>query len=121
MIIAAVIVFLLMILFIEGRQRFFTKRKNIWLLAFVVVVIGMLIGKYGAKAGLPWWIYYPVPMLCTLFLPPAVLKFSRPQTIKYILLSFLSAPFIHACFSFFLGWKEYMPFWNIPSLAELLN
>lgn len=95
------------------------KRKQIILLALVVVVFGMLFGKYGASYNLPWWIYYPVPMLITVILPPIVLKLKAPKTILYLLLSFLSAPFIHAVFSFFLGWTEYMPFWKIPFIGNL--
>ncbi|MEP6948193.1 MAG: hypothetical protein ABI863_02915 [Ginsengibacter sp.] len=41
------------------------------------------------------------------------------KTIQYLMMSLLLAPLIHAAFSFFLGWKEYMPFWNIPSIKEL--
>ena len=92
------------------------RKTTIFFLSFVVVVIGMLLGKYGARVGLPWWVYYPVPMLITVLLPPAVLKFDRPKTIVYLIMSVVSAPLIHICFSFFLGWKEYMPFWNIPSI-----
>ena len=121
MIAAAITVFLLMILFIAGRKVFVKKKKTIYWLTLVVAVIGMLTGKYGATTGLPWWIYYTVPMLCTLVLPPVVLKFNSTQTIQYLLLSFVSAPFIHACFSFFAGWKEYMPFWNITSINDVLS
>ena len=40
--------------------------------AAVVVVGGMVFAKYGNNAGLPWWIYYTVPAMATLFLPPVV-------------------------------------------------
>ncbi len=33
--------------------------------------------------------------------------------------AFLSSPVIHVSFSFFLGWKDYMPFFDVPSLWEL--
>ena len=90
------------------------------LLALVVVVFGMLFGKYSATFGLPWWVYYSVPMLITVLLPPVVLKLNKRKTAAYLVLSFLSAPFIHLLFSFFLGWTEYMPFWKIPSVSSLL-
>jgi hypothetical protein len=41
------------------------------------------------------------------------------KTALYLFLSFLSAPIIHALFSFFLGWSEYMPFWDIPFIGEM--
>ena len=95
--------------------------KKIFLSGLVVVVLGMLIGKYGYAIGLPWWIYYPLPMLMTLIIPPVYFRMVTNQTVKYIILSFLSAPFIHLVFSFFLGWKNYMPFLEIPSLFELFG
>jgi hypothetical protein len=36
---------------------------EILLSGFIVVILGMLIGKYGNNIGLPWWIYYPMPFL----------------------------------------------------------
>jgi hypothetical protein len=33
----------------------------------------------------------------------------------------LVAPVIHVLFSFFLGWKEYMPFIPVPYLGELIG
>jgi len=89
------------------------------MLSLVVVVIGMLFGKYGATYGLPWWLYYPVPMLLTVLLPPVILKLNRKKTFLYLVMSFLSAPFIHAFVSFFLGWREYMPFWKLPFIGNL--
>ena len=103
-----------------GKPEFILKRKTTLFLSFTVVVIGMLLGKYGAKVGLPWWVYYPVPMLMTVLLPPFILKFDRPKTILYLAMSVVGAPQIHASFSFLLGWREYMLFWNIPSMGELI-
>lgn len=48
-------------------------------------------------------------------------RFSWRRTLLYLLMAIASAPAIHATFSFFLGWGEYMPFWNIPSVYELLH
>ena len=89
--------------------------------ASVVVVGGMLFAKFGNNAGLPWWIYYTVPALVTLALPPAVFKFSRGELFQYLVLAFLSSPVIHVFFSFFLDWHEYMPFIPGPSLRSLLG
>jgi hypothetical protein len=118
MVLAALLVFWLMLRLLLPRAEFRAKRTQVVLLALLVVVFGMLFGKYGATAGLPWWLYYPIPMLITVLLPPVVLKLNRQKTLAYLALSFLSAPFIHVLFSFFLGWTEYMPFWKIRALSN---
>jgi len=82
--------------------------------AAIVVVGGMVFAKYGNNAGLPWWIYYTVPALATLLLPPVAFKFSRRELAWYLVLAFLSSPAIHVAFSFVLGWHEYMPFLPVP-------
>ena len=120
MILASLLVFWLMVWLLLPRAEFRAKRTQIGILALVVVVFGMVFGKYGATAGLPWWLYYPVPMLITVLLPPLVLRLNKRKTAAYLVLSFLSAPLIHVLFSFFLGWTEYMPFWKIPSLGSYL-
>ena len=119
MIIASAVIFFLIIRIVVPKTDFKLKRKQIVLLAIIVVVFGMLFGKYGATYQLPWWLYYPVPMLITVLLPPVVLKLNARKTTIYLVLSFLSAPFIHFIFSFFLGWTEYMPFWKIPFIGTL--
>ncbi len=118
MILASLLIFFLIIRIILSKKEFITKRKQIFILSLIVVVLGMLFGKYGAVYGLPWWIYYPIPMLATLILPPFVLKLNASKTAVYLALSFLSAPFIHFFFSFFFGWTEYMPFWKIPFIGN---
>ncbi|HEY9498649.1 MAG TPA: hypothetical protein VIQ78_06470 [Terrimesophilobacter sp.] len=85
-----------------------------------MVVLGMLFGKYGLLFGLPWWIYYPVPALVTVLLPPLVFGMRTRRTVLYLMLAALSAPLIHVIFAFFLGWNEYMPFIPIPSLWDLV-
>lgn len=117
---ASLVVFVLMLRLLLAKQEFRARRGAIAVLALVVVVGGMLFGKYGLLLGLPWWLYYPIPMLATVLLPPLVLKLNKPRTLAYLALSFLSAPFIHVVFSFLLGWPEYMPFWKIPSVGSLL-
>ena len=119
MIVASLLIFFLIIRLVLPKDVFKKRRNQIFLLALIVVVFGMLFGKYGATYGLPWWVYYPVPMLITVIAPPVVLKLNRQKTLLYLVLSFLSAPFIHAAFSFFLGWTEYMPFWKIPFIGNL--
>jgi putative effector of murein hydrolase len=88
--------------------------------AAVVVVGGMLFAKFTQNAGWPWWIYYTVPALVTLALPPVAFRFTGRELWQYLVLAFLSSPVIHVLFSFFLGWHEYMPFIPVPSLRDIL-
>ena len=55
----------------------------------------------------------------TLALPPLAFRMQRSEFAWYVLLAFSSSPAIHAAFSFFAGWHEYMPFWHIPFLWDL--
>jgi hypothetical protein len=119
MIVASLLIFILIIRIVFSKNDFKIKRNQIYFLSLIVVVFGMLFGKYGATYKLPWWLYYPIPMLITVIVPPIVLKLNIQKTIVYLVLSFLSAPFIHTIFSFFLGWTEYMPFWKIPFIGNL--
>jgi hypothetical protein len=121
MIFASLLIFFLLIRIILSKREFASKLKEICFLSIVVVVLGMIFGKYGATYGLPWWIYYPIPMLVTVLLPPIILRLNKSRTILYLLLSFLSAPLIHVLFAFFLGWSEYMPFWKVPYVGSLIN
>jgi hypothetical protein len=122
MIAASLLLFIGLLRLVLGRERFHQRFTAVLIVSAIVVVLGMLFGKYGATAlGLPWWIYYPVPALVTVALPPLVFRLGWKRTLLYLLLSALSAPLIHVLFSFFLGWDEYMPFIPIPSLASLLG
>ena len=94
------------------------KFKNIFLLVFLEIAC-MVIGKYGANINLYWWIYYSIPLLLTVFVPTIYFKMNKSEVTKYLSLTFLSAPIIHILFSFFFGWKNYMPFIKIPSIWEI--
>lgn len=120
MIAASLVEFTLLLRVILGRALFSQRRVAVAVVVLVVVVVGMLIGKYGLLFGLPWWIYYPVPALATVLVPPLVFAMSARRTICYLVLAALSAPLIHVLFAFFLGWNEYMPFIPIPSLGSIL-
>lgn len=119
MMIISTVLFMGVILIVVGKNVFIIKRKPIIQITCIVVVLGMSIGKYGAFLSLPWYLYYSLPLFMTMLLPPYFLKFTKVQTLIYLLLSFISAPCIHFVFSFFLNWKEYMPFWNIPFWKEI--
>ena len=62
-----------------------------------------------------------IPAALTSLLPPIVFRMAPAEIGKYILMAALVAPVIHVLFSFFLGWKEYMPFIPVPSLGELFR
>lgn len=85
-------------------------------IAAVISVVGVFFGKYGANFGLPFWIYYTVPALATVVIPPLVFGWRLGRSAVYVLLAFLSAPLIHAAFFYALGWNEYMPFLELPPL-----
>lgn len=91
---ASFIVFIYVIRFCLTKQQFTQKFSRIILLAFVIAVGGMFLGKFGANLGLPWWIYYPIPMMMTVFIPPVTLAMTARQTGAYLVLSLFSAPFI---------------------------
>lgn len=63
------LVFVLLLRLLLAKPEFQAKRVAIGLLALVVVVGGTLFGKYGLLLGLPWELYYPIPMLVTVPLP----------------------------------------------------
>jgi len=113
MIFVSYLIFFLVIRIVLGKDEFLKKKGLVFILSIIVIIIGMLIGKYGANFGLKWWIYYPIPMLMNVLLPPIVLKMNFKRTLQYLGLSFLSAPVIHVMFSKLLGWNEYMPFWTV--------
>jgi hypothetical protein len=121
MVAAALAEFVLLLRLVLGRAAFRRRLRAVIVVSLIVVVAGMLIGKYGLLFGLPWWVYYPVPALVTIVLPPLVFRMTRRRTVLYVVLAALSAPLIHALFSFFLGWDEYMPFLPVPSLASLFQ
>ncbi len=113
MIFVSFIVFFMVIRIVLGKNEFNQRIRLIFLLAIFVIILGMLFGKYGANFGLKWWIYYTIPMLMNVLLPPIFLKMNTKKTLVYLGLSFLSAPLIHVFFSKCFGWVEYMPFWEI--------
>jgi hypothetical protein len=75
-----------------------------------------LFGKYGANTGLSFVVYYAVPALATVFIPPMVFGWSAWRSAAYVVLALVSAPLIHAAFFSGLSWSEYMPFLSLPPL-----
>ena len=114
------IVFIFIVRFsLHHRDPNPTGKAKVILLLIALAVSCMFLGKYGATWGLPWWIYYPVPMLLVLLLPVILFRMNRSETVIYLVLSIVSGPLIHLIFSLF-GWKNYLPFIHIPSIREML-
>jgi hypothetical protein len=120
-ILASLIAFVLVLRFVTRNRSQHPSLVSVATVAAIVVVGGMVFAKFGNNAGLPWWIYYTVPALVTLLLPPVAFKLSGGELWQYLVLAFLSSPVIHVLFSFFLGWHEYMPFIRVPSLQSLTS
>ncbi len=110
MIAASVVVMFAIIRLVTLKNNPPTDVLPIFVISAVVSVGGMIFAKYGANFGLPWTIYYTVPALLTVLLPPLYFRMSFRQAISYIFLASLSAPAMHYAFSYILGWNQYMPF-----------
>lgn len=119
-VIVSLVAFIAILWFVTRHRTTRPRIGAVLVVAGIVVVGGMLFAKSGNNAGLPWWIYYTVPALATLLVPPATFAFSGKELAQYLLLAFLSSPAIHVVFSLFLDWHEYMPFIPVPSLQQLL-
>ena len=119
-VLVSLVAFVAILRFVTRHRVHRPRQATVLAVACIVVVGGMLFAKFGNNAGMPWWIYYSMPALATLALPPATFAFSGKELAQYLVLALLSSPAIHVVFSFFLGWHEYMPFLPVPSLLALL-
>lgn len=117
----SLVVFAALLRFVTRHRESQPRMARIAAVAVVVVVGGMVFAKFGNNLGLPWWIYYTVPALATLLVPPFTFSLQRRELAEYLVLAFLSSPVIHVAFSLFLGWHEYLPFIAVPSLKQLLG
>jgi hypothetical protein len=118
---AAFLVFVALLKFIVRKRKTKPTLETTVAIGFIVVVPGMLFARYSHLAflRLPWGVYYGVPALTTILLPPLWLKMSRHEVVQYLPLAWLTAPVIHVLFSLFVGWHDYMPFpVYIPSIVE---
>lgn len=111
--------FLCVIRLVMGSQY---KSKS-----FLINIIGMftvygsfIISRYNNVLKLPGFLYYILLLLLTVFLPPLSLKMKSDQTLKYFAFGIVAVPLLHLLFSLLLGWGEYLPFIQIPSLWELI-
>ena len=60
--------------------------------AAFVVVGGMIFAKLAQNTGWPWWIYYTVPAVVTLVVPPIAFRFAANELWLYLVLAALSSP-----------------------------
>jgi hypothetical protein len=120
-ILVSFVVFLAILGFVTRKRASRPSVVAVLTIAAVVVVGGMVFAKFGQNVGWPWWVYYTVPAVVTLVVPPVALRFSAGELWQYLALAALSSPVIHALFSLLLGWHDYMPFIHVPSLRELLS
>jgi hypothetical protein len=117
----SLIVFASVVSFVLRQRQSAAPNLSVAALAVVICAGGMVFARYGAQMGLPWTIYYSIPAVATVFAPPILLAMSWRETMTYLVLSSMSAPAIHAAFSFLLGWPEYMPFLKVPYWRDVLG
>ena len=120
-ILVSLVAFLAILRFVTRKRPARPSPATLLGIAIVVVAGGMVFAKVGQNIGWHWSVYYTVPALATLIVPPAVLRFSTTELWHYLVLAAFSSPVIHALFSFLLGWHEYMPFIYVPSLREIVG
>lgn len=118
--IVSVIVIILMVRF-SLRQRYPNPTKQVIVLLVLssLAVVCLAWERYTTGLGLPWWIYYPVPLLLTLLFPIFWFRMKRSEALTYFSLTIVAAPVSHVLYSL-LGWKKFMPFIQVPSLLEML-
>ena len=89
-VLVSLVVFIAILRFVTRHRPRRPHASAVVAVAAVVVVGGMVFARFGNNAGLPWWIYYPVPALATLVVPPVAFKLSGKELLQYLVLAFLS-------------------------------
>jgi hypothetical protein len=115
------VAFLLLLKLILAKRPVRPSFVSLLWVSAVVVVAGMVFAKVATNSGLPPWVYYGLPAIATLLLPPIAFRMGRGEIAGYLCAASLMPVVIHVAFSLFLGWNEYLPFWTVPSLGELLS
>ncbi|MBA7645570.1 hypothetical protein ES703_53328 [subsurface metagenome] len=88
--------------------------------AFGISVVTVVMGIVLLKIGLPPWIYFPLPVIVSLVAPWLIFRPSWKAYIVFLCVSMIMSPLTHFLWSFFLDYHNYLPFWEIPSLWDLL-
>lgn len=115
------VLFVLLLKLVLARRPARPRFASLLWVSAVVVVAGMVFAKAAANSGLPPAVYYGIPAVATLLVPPIAFRMGRGEVVAYLCAASLMPAVIHVAFSLFLGWKEYLPFWAVPSLGELLS
>ena len=86
LIFVSIMVTLLIIRFSLGKRipNPIKKIKNIIVIS-ILVGLSMFIAKFGANWNFPWWVYYIIPMLLTIFFPILYFGMSKKEIIRYII------------------------------------
>jgi glycerol uptake facilitator-like aquaporin len=121
---AALLLFVALLMFTVRNRARKPSTAMTFAIGFVVVVLGMLFARYSHLVfpHLSWVVYYGIPALVTVLLPPIWLRMTRREIVQYLPLAWSTAPIIHLLFSLLIGWHDYMPFpAYIPSVAEMIR
>ena len=94
LIVASLIVFVAILRFAVRKRPIRPSAFSVFLVSAIVVVGGMTFAKATQNAGWPWWIYYTVPALVTLLLPPVAFRFSGAELWRFLLLALQSGPLV---------------------------
>ena len=68
----------------RGKNGTPPRELRILAIAALISVLGIAFAKYGSNFGAPWWIYYTVPMLSTVFIPPFVFRLGPARSAAYV-------------------------------------
>lgn len=115
------VVFIFLLKWVVRARMVQPRLEAVLVVAALVVGVGMVFARYAAKLGVSPAVYYGLPALVTLALPPLVFRMGIRETLLYVVLAFVSSPVIHVVFSWMLDWHEYLPFWYVPSLWEIMQ
>lgn len=85
-----------------------------WALGIAIVTVGL--GIILLKTGLPPWLYFPLPVIVSLGAPWLIFRPGWKAYLVFLGVSVIMSPLTHFLWSFFLGYHNYLPFWEIPSV-----
>jgi len=104
-----------------GNKFNISKQKKInqlhltgWSIGSSIVLVGL--GAAGLHAGLPPYIYYPLPAVISLILPKYIFNLSWKELCIYIVFGILIGFLTHLLFSLIVGYNNYLPFWKIDPI-----
>jgi len=90
-----------------------------WAFAIAIVTVGM--GIILLKAGLPPWVYFPLPVLVSMVSPWLIFHPNWKAYLVFLGISMIMSPLTHILWSLILDYHNYLPFWEIPSVWDHLR